>query len=211
MERLYGLYEVVMPDAANWISALVAVAALATSVIAFRSANKSQAKADDLARRNAELLVSQATLDHQAWADEYFREITRWACEVCTAISTAIHICEQNNEERKLDTMIILSACIDMGRWYFPNQIYDDKKNGKEPAYRGVRQPILDWVVRAYDILEGRHFSGNGRSALTECQRQFVSCVQQRLDPRSRDKVMDRILLDYVDVDKFRAVESPKK
>jgi hypothetical protein len=199
-----------MPDVADWISAFVAFAAFITSVVAYRSAHKSQAKSEELARRNAALLESQATLDHQSWADEYFREITHWACEVSTAISVAIHNSGRDDEERKLDALITLSACIDMGRWYFPNRFHDEQGKNKEPAYRGVRQPILDWVVRAYDILDGRMATGDTRSALVECQRQFVSYIQQRLDPRSREKIVSRILLDYVDVDKLRAVESPK-
>lgn len=199
-----------MPDAANWLSAFIALAAFITSVVAYRSADKSQAKSEELARRNAALLESQTTLDHQAWADEYFREITHWACEVSTAISAAIHISGRNDEDRKLNALITLSACIDMGRWYFPNKFHDEQGKNKEPAFRGVRQPILDWVVRAYDILDGRTANGNERSALVECQRQFVSCIQQRLDPRSREKIVNRILLDYVDVDKLRAVESPE-
>jgi hypothetical protein len=199
-----------MADAANWVSAFVAIGAFVTSVAAYRSAAKSQATSAELARRNAEMVERQTNLEHQAWADEYFREITHWACEVCTAISTAIHVVDGVDQDRKLSALITLSACIDMGRWYFPNRYHDEEGHEKEPAYRGIRQPVLDWIVRAYDILGGRIEATSSRGALIECQRQFVSCIQQRLDPRSREKMVSRILLDYLDVDKLSAVGSPK-
>ena len=201
----------------NWISAFAsvvsagtAIIAVATAVMAQRTANAAQNRASELERKNAELAEMQSRLSHQSWADEYFREITSWAGQVSLAISRATHLVSVDDEQSQRDVLSTLSACIDMGRWYFPNVNHDKGGQHKEPAYRGFRQPCLDWVVRAYDIFDGRQDVDDGKAELICCQRNFVSCVQEVLDPRSREKAIERVLKDFSAVATLPKVNSPE-
>ena len=193
----------------NWVSAVAAVIAVALSIIAHRSAGRSKRRADTLEEKNAELTEMQTRLAHQSWSDEYFREITVWACQVSRSLSTAIHIVALDESEQRLETLITLSACIDMGRWYFPNLDHDNMGQDKEPAYRGSRQPVLDWVVWAYDIIDGRRTVADRRDALVTCQRNFVSCIQEVLDPRTREQAIERVLEDFGPIATLPKVKGP--
>jgi hypothetical protein len=186
----------------NIVSGLAAAAATAISLIAWRSAHRSQDRMEQLAAR-------QDRLAHQAWTDDYFRDITNWAGQVCHAISRAIHLVGVNDDHARREVLVELSASIDMGRWYFPNQDHDSLMIEKEPAYRGVRQPILDWIVTAYDICHKESRSAQPHATLVGCQRQFVSAIQEVLDPRSRDSAIKRVLNDFRSVSALPKVESP--
>lgn len=201
----------------NWISALAstvsavaAVIAIAMAMLAQRTASAAQERAGELERKNAELAEIQSRLSHQSWADEYFREITDWAGQVSLAISRATHLVDVDDEQSRRDVLSILSASIDMGRWYFPNIYHDKEGQYKEPAYRGFRQPCLDWVVRAYDVFDGREPVDDKRVELICCQRNFVSCIQEVLDPRSREKAIERVLNDFSAVSALPKVQSPE-
>ena len=195
---------------ASAVSAVAAVAAIVTALLAQRAANVAQARAEELEQKNAELIEIQSRLSHQSWADEYFREITAWAGQVSLAISRATHLTDVDDEVSKRDVLSTLSACIDMGRWYFPNRDHDKRGYHKEPAYRGLRQPCLDWVVWAYDTFDGRRHAADRRAELIRCQRNFVSCIQEVLDPRSREKAIQRVLTDFSPVASLPKVQSPE-
>ena len=194
----------------NWISAVAAILAVGFSIWAHRSAERSRKRADALELKNAELAEMQNRLAHQSWSDEYFREITTWACNVATAISRAIHLVGIDDEIARRETLVTLSACIDMGRWYFPNRDHDKQGQTKEPAFRGVRQPCLDWVVLAYDICSGQRSANDSRGLLVSCQRNFVSCIQEVLDPRSRERAIERVLTDFGAIATLPKVKSPQ-
>ena len=195
----------------NWISAFAALVAVAFSVWAHRSAERSRKRTDALELQNAELTRIQSVLAHQSWSDEYFREITSWSCNVATAISRAIHLVGVEDQDARRDVLSTLSACIDMGRWYFPNRDHEKEGKNKEPAYRGVRQPCLDWVVFAYDVFDGEKNIKDARAQLVSCQRHFVSCIQEVLDPRSREEAIDRVLTDFKAISTLPKVESPER
>jgi hypothetical protein len=191
----------------NWLSALAAMVAAIFSIWAHRSAENARQRADSL---NVKFAEAQTRLAHQSWTDDYFREITAWASGVCIAISEAIHIVDTVDEVAKQRVLIALSASIDMGRWYFPNRKEDQQGSDKEPAYRGERQPCLDWIVMAYEVLEGRRSTEDRKDALWRCQRNFVSCIQEIVDPRSREAAIVRVLSDFGVVSSLPKVESPE-
>ena len=91
-----------------------------------------------------------------------------------------------------------LSALIDRGRWYFPNVDQDEYGLTKELAYRGHRQPILDHLVGAYDLvsdLEQDDPRGSEASArLDTLKRAFVAEVQSKVDVRRRVEVSELML-----------------
>ena len=193
----------------NWVSATAAIVAVALSIWAHLSAQNSKRRTDVIEQKNAELAEMQSRLAHQSWSDEYFREITTWACHVSTAISKAIHLVKVDDDSARQEVLVTLSACIDMGRWYFPNRDHDKQGETKEPAYRGVRQPCLDWIVLAYDVVDGQHPTKDQRNTLVSCQRNFVSYIQEVLDPRSRGKAIDRVLNDFGAISSLPKVKSP--
>lgn len=89
-----------------------------------------------------------------------------------------------------------LSALADRGRLFFPNLQPDTIKAEKESAYRGSRPPILDALIFAcFEMRElGKGGKGLHASAqyLDQCRRLVVSELQAHLDPRHRDKIIER-------------------
>jgi hypothetical protein len=133
-----------------------------------------------------------------AWLDQYLVNLRSWADDACESISRAIHTTHLDSDKRShelFECMYRLSASIDRGRWFFPNQWNAKIGLDKEPAYRGLRQPILDELVAAYDIVKKMNVTPglNPVAQLVHCQRSFVSEVQQVLNPRRRAEEMDRV------------------
>ncbi len=188
----------------DWDVISAAAAALATlvSLLALFVTQRSQKRMEELADR-------QNRLAHQSWTDEYFRDITDWASEVCRAIARAIHIVGQNDGAERHEVLVTLSACIDMGRWYLPNRVDGGVGMHKEPAYRGLRQPALDWIVEAYDVCRRERDFENPHKELVACQRNFVSAIQEVLDPRSREASIRHVLDSFATVAARSKVESP--
>ncbi len=184
----------------DWFSAIVSFAALLGSGGAFLIARKSRLRAEKFEELGAKIAVLQNQLAHRSWADEFFRDVTSWATNASHAIARAIHWIDTSDPEKMNDVMIDLSASIDTGRWYFPNRHEDKYGAHKQPAYRGFRQPILESIVHAYRIVENPTQHIDPRGELIVCQRQFVSCMQEFLDPRTREQVILRVLSDFRDV-----------
>ncbi len=165
---------------------------------------------DDLERQNARLTAMQTMLAHRAWSDEYFREIGSWASEVTKTISKAIHFSDQLNDKKvSCEICIELSWAIDTGRWFFPNEIRDDHGKENPPAYRGYRQPVLDWLFRAYYLVSNHEQVPNIKEMLIDVQRNFVSQIQARLDPRSRDASIKQVLDEFKNIAHLPQLEAP--
>lgn len=196
---------------AEWISAIVSVVALASSGVAFLIARKSVHRAEQLDQKNIEIAELQSRLAHQNWTDEHFRDVAQWASEIAEAISRAIHFLDEDDPRIRRDILASLSSRIDTGRWYFPNQLEVGFGEDKEPAYQGVRQPLLDWVVLAYDIYAGNRTFSDPSGMLVTCQRKFVSAIQEHIDPRSRDKAVLKVLADFSTVGSLPRIASPEK
>lgn len=89
-----------------------------------------------------------------------------------------------------------LSALADQGRLYFPN--FDPEARGQNnlSAYRGARQPVLDAVILAYDLMRCLHRVPEQdrpevADLLTQCRRLLVSDVQTSIDPRRREQLIE--------------------
>ena len=193
----------------NWVSAIFAALAFGLSLLAHFSSVRSKKRTDALEEKSVELADLQNRLAHMSWSDTYFREIVDWASRVVSAISKGIHISDYQENDVRTEVLSELSACIDMGRWYFPNREHESRGLRKEPAYRGVRQPALDWIVYAYDIIKSRDSSPTAISNLVECQRNFVSAIQAKIDPRSREASVEQVLTDFAPVARHPKISSP--
>jgi hypothetical protein len=130
-------------------------------------------------------------------------QVMSWANRTVAAMSEAQHICASPNvsalymNERGIALATSLSSLIDEGRWFFPNMGRRPTDPEKPGAYRGTRQPILDYVFSAYEAVhEMMRAEDAPRETLAakigEAKRHFVSEVQHAVDPRRRAWVMDR-------------------
>lgn len=130
-------------------------------------------------------------------------QVMSWANRTVAAMAEAQHICASPNvsalylNERGIALATSLSSLIDEGRWFFPNVGRRTTDGEKPGAYRGTRQPILDYVYAAYEAVSAMSREEDApREALAtkigEAKRHFVSEVQHAVDPRRRAWVMDR-------------------
>ncbi|TPK75522.1 hypothetical protein FJ930_05370 [Mesorhizobium sp. B2-4-15] len=187
-------------DMATWAAAFVALLALLVAIAERRGADRANLENRELARQNADLLKQQHRLEQRAWTDTHFDAVRDWSQQVCFTVADAMHV----KEEQRGAVLSKLSALIDIGRWYFPNQWSEKYGIDKEPAYRGLRQPVLDCLVAAYDGLSDRTPNAELRSQLEACQRHFVSQIQLVIDPRRREKQIARILDDWEQSERLR-------
>jgi len=104
----------------------------------------------------------------------------------------------------KRTTLIRLSALLGTGRWYFPNQSTDDYGTQKQPAYRGIKKPVLDCVAATYRLLQTTQPGDHAKSELTKIQRQFVSHIQIVLDPRKRELEIKKVITEFEVSEKLR-------
>lgn len=170
--------ELALGDIATWVSSLIAVVSMVITVMAVRGANAS-------ARQ-------QRRSDQIAWVDGRIDAMMEWANLVCSTISEAAHIIENNDllQSRKVHLLSQLSALTDTGRWFFPNEFIEQSGNYKPIAYRGYRRPALDCILGAYRVLNGDDSPSNPRIALTEYQRAFVGHMHEAFTPHERETRM---------------------
>lgn len=171
-------------------------------------------KAEHFARSANQHADHANVLSANAWLDQYLCNVRSWADEACECISAAnhaIHLDETRRGEALFNALHKLSSLIDRGRWFFPNQWSEEYGKNKEPAYRGIRQPILDQLVEAYDLIKEMRESNNFQHSLllTHAQRLFVSEVQQVLNPRRRNEEIHRIYEQFAISERLRQMPDP--
>jgi len=193
---------------AGVVSALVSIVAARDSR---RSSNDSEnakseagnfAKDADRAAVEANRHAERANIIHaRAWADQYFESVRTWADDAASIIALAIHINDAPDAPAGFELLKLrarLSAAIDRGRWYFPNRGHDEIGQHKEPAFRGIRQPVIDYLCNAYAALSSTKLpTPDRRATLVKAQRAFVSEVQRVLDPRARDIEIATVLENF--------------
>ncbi|MGH6753026.1 MAG: hypothetical protein ACREDP_12750, partial [Bradyrhizobium sp.] len=100
--------------------------------------------------------------------------------------------------KRRIELRTGLSSIIDRGRWFFPNIKPLTIGVHKEGAYRGLRLPVLDYLVYAHNELEisGRTGTKDSnpdydsvRQEILDLRRAFVAEIQSVLDPRKNSKM----------------------
>lgn len=199
--------EIEVGDIATWLATAVAIISAIAAARSSKSADRYQEEAAQHSKRSAELLEKEHQLKLREWTDQYFSSVRAWAEQVCYAISEATHVIEhpELNGEHKRPILIRLSSLIDTGRWYFPNQWTDDYGTHKEPAYRGIRQAVLDCVVEAYDLLRESGSTENLKAELVAVQREFVSYIQDVLDPRKREQEIKKIIIEFEISERLRS------
>lgn len=137
----------------------------------------------------------------------YLERVRDWAestVDIVIAIRRACRNGCSEEEFRDVDVLRTrLSAQIEKGRWFFPNQLAERVGQKKEAAYRGLRQPVLDQLVLVYDAVDGLRFKERSKAQheLWAATRAFVSEIQAVLDP-NRDVQTYALLVDrYKDLE----------
>lgn len=153
------------------------------------------------AERHGELGVR---LSAAEFAGGYFRDLRAWTSECIDVLSEAAYRAPGRADSGHLSAVEIcrlrwrLSALIDRGRFLIPNQEHDSVGLHKPVAYRGRRHAALDSLVAAEQVLSPAGLARSGvtsqRSALIELRREFVSELQELLDPRAQNREVALLL-----------------
>jgi hypothetical protein len=102
-------------------------------------------------------------------------------------------------DEKSGALLAVLRCQIDKGRWYFPNLHHDKKGETKPLAFRGIRQKILNVLVDLFDAVKTVDWPNRAAvfQTVESLHREFVSEVQQRLDPSTRDAAYREYVAQY--------------
>jgi hypothetical protein len=161
--------------------------------------------------------INQYRLSASAFASDWIRDLRNWASEAIDVLSEAAymaqgrHDTEPMDQDTKRSCRYRLSALIDRGRFFIPNYTPDDIGLQKPPAFRGIRHPALDFLVAAEQMLSNADPElidrfGSVRGVLIAIKREFVSEIQEILDPRSQNKaIADLIKLSRGDTNDKRS------
>ena len=170
------------------VSAFVSLVAVAVSL---KTASEQRKLARHLAEEEHRLLFEQVRVVRDS-------DIIRWTAK-CVSILAEIESevafsgtsNKYSSEQSRLNELCHkLSALIDQGRMYFPNQAPESKGGEKPPAYQGYRQVILTVLVRIYGAVEEfdpQIVDGDREklvNSLSDYRRRFVSEAQLAIDPR---------------------------
>jgi hypothetical protein len=169
-----------------WVSVISAVVAVVSTVITVWFGRRAE------------------RLDRVGLVDAHLERVRSWADETVGLLVQVIRECRNSSpedgfESRVADLRTAISVQVERGRWFFPNLVQDQHGVAKDPAYRGLRQPVLDAVVAAFDICDDLSWKTrlDLRDDLIDAQRLFVSEIQAQLDPNRRYDKFEEILGDY--------------
>ena len=173
------------------VAVVSALASLIAVGVSLKTASDQRKLARHLAKEEHRLLFEQVRVARDS-------DIIQWT-SICVAVlaelesevafSDTSH--KNSDEQTRLRALCHkLSALIDQGRMYFPNQAPETKGGEKPPAYQGYRQVILTVLVRIYGLVEkfNRQPVNSNREntvkSISKYRRRFVSEAQLAIDPR---------------------------
>lgn len=134
---------------------------------------------------------------------DWHRDLRTWASDAIDVLSESTYAVPSHNVTAQLSPELSrasrarLSALVDRGRFFLPNYNHDEIGTDRPLAYRGLRHPAIDLLVAAHDVLEnGVNLDGftSQRHALVTIRREFVSQIQEILDPRSQNRTIAEII-----------------
>jgi len=128
---------------------------------------------------------------------EWMREVRSWSSEVNNILSQASYgtRAEESEHLDQVRWAQELSALIEIGRFYLPNQRQDEHGMDKPLAYRGFRHAALDPLVAAVRVIEGdAKYTLPKADILWELRREFVSTLFRILGPEHHNKEIGRII-----------------
>ena len=132
-------------------------------------------------------------------SEAYKKEILDWYGNTVVVMTSIISKVNNENINYK-EELALLSAQIEIGRFYYPNINKDDNFGTDKPSvYRGYRNIVLDFLVYFYDTAK-RKDAKKYIKVLQEFLRLYTSAVFDTISPKDRinkikkysDFVMDR-------------------
>jgi hypothetical protein len=126
---------------------------------------------------------------------EWIRDLRRWAAEAVGALTDGAYVDNlPNPTEASTRVACRLSALIDEGRLFLPNQQKEANGASKPFAYRGYRHSALDPLVAAVTVLDSQPDGVSRRDLLVELKREFVSEISQILQPEVHNREVARLI-----------------
>ncbi len=128
---------------------------------------------------------------------DWMRELRSWAAEVIDILHKAVNALQvqQADSSDSCSYSQRLSALIEIGRFYLPNQRQTEHGTEKPKAYQGYRHAALDPLVAAVRVIDGnRKYKHPSDIMLIELRREFVSAIFQILGPEYHNKEIARII-----------------
>jgi hypothetical protein len=108
-------------------------------------------------RRGQCVLLAQVHSVRKAIGTEQHEDHMRvWAEQTVDVTAELVELLSNEYGEDEFNArsgqlFVALRCQIDKGRWFFPNIHADKKGEWKLPAFRGIRQPILNVLVDVFD------------------------------------------------------------
>lgn len=180
-----------------WINSAAAFGQVAAAMLALWAIIKANATAREQQLMSERIAKEQAALQFEQVRMQRDSDILRWTERAIECLSDADSyvgalggVRDAYAEQRIGTLQMRLSALIDQGRMYFPNQAPESKGHDKPIAYQGERQRILSVLVHAYDALGAARDTVDSDALSKHCQellrlrRVFVSEAQVAIDPR---------------------------
>jgi hypothetical protein len=154
-------------------------------------------------RRSVKSAAAQQRLATHSTAADWLRDLRQWASEAIDVLAEASYTCSHSDRtkedcsERLRDCRYRLSALVDRGRFFLPNQNVNEFGTEKPSAYRGWRHAALDPLVAAERVVSGKVTSGRfatREKALIQMRREFVSAIQRILAPDLHNREIARMI-----------------
>jgi len=136
--------------------------------------------------RRSEFAVAEWMRELRSWAENVIVELTEASYGLASGGATT--------SERDLHARNI-SALVEIGRFYLPNQQPDQHGSDKPPAYRGFRHAALDPLVAAVRVLQdGPGESVDESRVVWELRREFVSILFNILGPEHHNHLIGKMI-----------------
>ncbi len=154
--------------------------------------------------RSYEATLNQLRLEAHSALGAWARDVREWADEAIDVLATAAYTLRRGDAEQSTEEEAVLRECrarlsalIDRGRLFLPNQPAPGIGVGQPPAYQGYRHHVLDGLMAAERVI-GRdaplYEFPDRKRALIGLRREFVSAVQAIVDPASSNKDVAELL-----------------
>ncbi|MES1200739.1 MAG: hypothetical protein ABUS57_04760 [Pseudomonadota bacterium] len=170
----------------EWIAVLSAVIAAASFFFNWVVVNRQTAL-------QTEALKAQMDSEVMGWGGECIQAFTRAAW----LAKSRANLTPEEFERHRSVTLSEISGLVDKGRLYFPNNLKRGGTSSKSRAFRGGRPYVLNPLVFTCHALDQLAQVAEGEDDVVEfyvdCRREFVSELQNYVDPRRRTEELRRL------------------
>lgn len=137
-------------------------------------------------------------------ASDYTNQLLLWHSQVVEVLTELRINPTELEPARRAKLLVMLSALIEQGRFYFPNIKPSEYGQDKPPAYRGYRNIALDFLVASFN-LHHKSYTERSLSQAFRLQRLFTSVVFEIVRPPERlqeiSEITDRYFVKNLSVE----------